>query len=230
MPQILTLSIHLDAQEYHDILARIRSFLAGARNQSTLQEAMNMLTEAKRCATAMQGLAEVEGNVLRIQESKNLLQRDIGPLSKEVQRQLNECQSQELMAGTPADMGAGGGGGGGYQPPDFAYSDMDSLIRSSEDLLRESHSIMYETEHIGNTTLLQMGRQREQLENTNRHLQAVQQVAEQAKNILTGLGRRALKNKLALYCMIGMLGWANLYVLHLIYKKHHKGSGGGGNP
>jgi vesicle transport through interaction with t-SNAREs protein 1 len=185
-----------------------------------------MLNEAKRCATAMQGLAEVEGNSLRVQESKNLLQRDIGPLSREVQRQLNECQSQELMSGSTSP-----GGGGGYQPPDLesAYTDMDSLIRSSENLLRESHSIMYETEHIGNTTLLQMGRQREQLENTNRHLEAVKQVAEQAKNILTGLGRRALKNKLALYCMIGLLGWANLYVLHLIYKKHHKGSGSG-NP
>ncbi|GKY92679.1 hypothetical protein MPSEU_000238000 [Mayamaea pseudoterrestris] len=212
-------------REYHDILARIRNFLAGARNYATLQEAQSMLNEAKRCATAMQGLAEVEGNSLRVQESRNLLQRDIGPLSREVQRQLNECQTQELMGGTTMSSS----GGGGYQPPDLEsnYTDMDSLIRSSEDLLRESHSIMYETEHIGNTTLLQMGRQREQLENTNRHLQAVRQVAEQAKNILTGLGRRALKNKIALYCMIALLAWANLYVLHLIYKKPHKGSSGG---
>lgn len=156
----------------------------------------------------MQGLAEVQGNPVRIQESKNLLQRDIGPLSKEVQRQLNEFQSEELI--------------GGYQPPDIesAYTDMDSLIQSSESLLRETHSIMYETEHIGNTTLLQMGRQREQLENTNSHLQAVKQVATQAKNILTGLSRRALKSKLALYVMIALMAWANLHVLYLIYKKH----------
>jgi vesicle transport through interaction with t-SNAREs protein 1 len=160
----------------------------------------------------MQALAELEGNPLRLQESKYLLQRDISPLSREVQRQLNEHQSEELV------------GGVGYQPPDLenGSTDMDSLIRSSEDLLRESHSIMYETEHIGNTTLLQMGRQREQLENTNSHLRAVQQVAVQAKNILTGLSRRALKNKLALYAMIGLLAWANMYVVYLIYKRHQR--------
>lgn len=176
----------------------------------------------------MQGLAEVEGNSLRVQESKNFLLRDISPLSKEVQRQLNEAQSQELMSGASTASSPSAS----YQPPDLEsnYSDMDSLIRSSENLLRESQSVMYETEHLGNTTLLQMGRQREQIENAHQSLQAVRQVAEQAKNILTGLGRRALKNKLALYVMIALLGWANLHVLYLIYQKHYKGKGDGNQP
>lgn len=159
----------------------------------------------------MQGLAEIEGNALRTSEAKILIQRDINPLAKEVARALNEMGREELF----------------YQAPDiegganFDYSQMDSLIQSSDDLLRESQSILAETEQIGTSTLHQMGRQREQIENANRHVEAVRNVASQANRILRGLSRKALKNKLFLYILISVLAGANLYVLYCIYKKHH---------
>ena len=53
-------------------------------------------------------------------------------------------------------------------------SDYESLITSSESLLREAQSILAETEHIGNRILLQMGQQRKQLETTSSHLDSVQ--------------------------------------------------------
>lgn len=191
-------------------LSRIRGFLAGARSRTTLTESERLLQDAKKCATAMQGLAEVEGNALRVTDAKNLLQRDIQPLAKEIQRALNDMGREDLFAS--------------YQPPDVeggaTYSDLDSLIQSSDDLLRQSQSILAETEHIGTGTLHQMGRQREQLYNAHRSLEGVQRVALEAKNILTRMSRQALKNKLVLYFLIALLGSANLYVLYLILKKH----------
>jgi len=158
----------------------------------------------------MQGLAEVEGDQHRAQEARQKVERDIGPLSKEIKRQLNEMGREELF----------------YQAPDIeqgsSTSDLDSLIRNSDDLLRESQSILAETEQIGTSTLHQMGRQREQLQNANTSLEAVQNVAIQAKNILSGMARKALKSKLCLYFMIAVLGFLNLFVLYRIYKKHHQ--------
>ena len=113
---------------------------------------------------------------------------------------------------------------------------MDSLIHSSDALLRESQSILMETEQIGTATLQQMGRQREQLENSNRHLDAVRAATLQAKNILVSMSWRAWRSKIALYVMIAILGFANFYVLvHNFKKKHHKddednGSDDGDNP
>lgn len=54
------------------------------------------------------------------------LERDIGPLAKEVQRALNDTGREELFYQAPT---AGGGN-----------RDMESLIQSSDDLLRESHA------------------------------------------------------------------------------------------
>lgn len=158
----------------------------------------------------MQGIAEIEGNVMRVTEARKLLERDIGPLAKEVKRALNEMGREELF----------------YQSPDIEHSspyqsDMDSLIQSSDDLLRESQSILMETEYIGDQTLQQMGRQREQLRNAGGSLEVVQNAAGQARRILTNMSRRACRSRLALYVMIGTLAAANLFVLYRIYKKHH---------
>jgi vesicle transport through interaction with t-SNAREs 1 len=166
----------------------------------------------------MQGLAEVDGNAIHVRQAQQLLERDIGPLAKEVKRALDGMGRDELFSSSyraPPDIEYGGGG----------LSDglmMDSLIQSSDALLRESQSILAETEQIGTTTLFQMGRQREQLQNTNRHLNSVQEIAVQAKNILTAMSRRACRSRLALYCMIGTLIFANFYVIYRIYKKHHR--------
>ena len=94
----------------------------------------------------MQGLAEVEGNPMKIREASQKIERDVGPLSREVARALQG--------------GNGNGNGNGndsseqgnreelfYQAPeingrDYGYNsgDMESLIGSSEDMLRESLS------------------------------------------------------------------------------------------
>lgn len=193
-------------------MSRIRSFLAGStRNQSTLTECERLLREARRCATAMQGLAEIAGNAMRVTEARNLVERDIYPLEQEVKKQLYSMGREELMMQ--------------YQAPDIEggnnNTDLDSLIQSSDDLLRESQSILAETEEIGTHVLHQMGRQREQIQNSNQHLDAVRNVTIQAKNILTSMSIRAWKSKIALYCMILLLGAVNLYVIYRIFKKHH---------
>lgn len=167
----------------------------------------------------MQAMSEVEGNPLRINEAKNLLIRDIQPLSAEVERQLHEMGRKELF----------------YQAPDIegghAGNDLDALIHSSDSLLRESQSILAETEQIGTSTLHQMGRQREQLENSNRNLDALRAATIQAKNILVSMSWRAWRSKMALYCMIAILAFANLYVLYKSFtKKKHDGDDGDGNP
>ena len=219
-------------------MSRIRSYLAGSsRSRTIMIECDRRLSDAKRCATAMQAMAEIEGNALRTAEAKNLLERDIAPLSKEIQRHLAttnpannnnnnntanpttaptiEQQRQELF----------------YQAPDIESnnnnnnnnnSDMDALIQSSDDLLRDSQSILAETEEIGTRTLHQLGRQREQIENSNQQLNAIQTTTQRATAILSGMMYRAWKSKVSLYCMILLLTCANAFVLYRIYKKHHR--------
>mmetsp|Transcript_10994 Transcript_10994/g.20933 ORF Transcript_10994/g.20933 Transcript_10994/m.20933 type:complete len:219 (-) Transcript_10994:439-1095(-) len=199
-------------REYNACLSRIRSFLAGTRSRSTLTECQRLIEEAKKAAGAMQAMAEVEGNPLKVREAKNLLDRDIQPLAKEIEKQLNEMSRQELFYQAPDIESAGSGGN---------YSDLDSLIHSSDALLRESQSILAETEQIGTATLQQMGRQREQLENSNRSLDAVLAATLKAKNILVSMSWRAWKSKFGLYCMITLLSVANLYVLVRNFKKKH---------
>lgn len=154
----------------------------------------------------MQGLAQVQGDNLRIQESQQRLNRDIAPLQDEIQRQLNEMNRESLF----------------YQAPDIENQDSTALLmQSSDDLLRDSQRILAETEYIGNNTLLQMGRQREQLESANENIRAVVNIAQQAKTILVSMSRRAFRNRFCLYGMIASLIWANLYVLYRIYRKNY---------
>ena len=117
-------------KEYNGYLSKIRSYLAGNRSRQTLTECERLLDEARKCATAMQGLAEVEGNPNRVMESKQRIERDIGPLSREVKRQLNEMGRQDLFHG-----------GGGYNAPNMmeqGHGDMDRLLSDSEAMLRDS--------------------------------------------------------------------------------------------
>ena len=164
----------------------------------------------------MQAMAEVQGNPMLVREAKNLLERDIQPLSAEVERQLHEMGRDELF----------------YQAPDIeggGSNDLDALIHSSDSLLRESQSILAETEYIGNQTLQQMGRQREQLENANGNLDAVMSATLQAKKILVSMSWRVWKSKIGLYCLITLLTAANLYVLVHNYQKKHPGKSDDGD-
>jgi vesicle transport through interaction with t-SNAREs 1 len=209
-------------------LSRIRSYFAApVRDPVTLQECERLLQQAKQCATAMQAMAEVEGNELRMQTARHLLERDIGPLSKEIQRTLQTMQQQtrrdELLTSSRS--------ASTYQAPrpldlEFGGTDMDALIQSSDDLLRESQSILVETEQIGDQTIHQLHRQREQLSNAHRSLQVVQAAMEQSGRLLKSMSRRACRSRLFLHMMIGTLIALNLFVLYCIYEKHahHKSS------
>eukprot|EP00934_Nitzschia_sp_Nitz4_P007958 Nitzschia sp. Nitz4//scaffold38_size140716//111425//112328//NITZ4_003163-RA/size140716-augustus-gene-0.138-mRNA-1//-1//CDS//3329550126//7948//frame0 len=192
-------------KEYNEHLSKIRTFLAGTRTRGTLEECERLLGSAKKCATAMQGLAEVEGNPMKIREASQRVERDIGPLSKEIQRALNDGNREDLFYQAPNAMGSPG-------------RDMESLIASSDDMLRESQALAMETEQIGNATLSQMTRQREQLQNANSNVDATLAVAQQAGVILRGMSRKAFRNKLFLYCMIGVLLVANFYALKRLFK------------
>ncbi|KAL7578736.1 hypothetical protein ACA910_015969 [Epithemia clementina (nom. ined.)] len=215
-------------REYNVSLSRIRSYLAGStRNRTIMIECDRRLSDAKRCATAMAAMAEIEGNAMRMAEAQSLLERDIGPLGKEIQRQLGATSTvqqqqqhhhqhrQELFYQAP-DIESGNRG-------DHNDGMLDSLIQSSDDLLRDSQAILAETEEIGTRTLHQMGRQREQIENSNQHLTALQAATHKAKSILSSMVYRAWRSKMALYVMIVVLTGANLYALYyILILKHQK--------
>mmetsp|Transcript_51850 Transcript_51850/g.77506 ORF Transcript_51850/g.77506 Transcript_51850/m.77506 type:complete len:194 (-) Transcript_51850:760-1341(-) len=172
-------------REYNTYLSRTRSFLASTRSVSTLRECERLLREAKRCAHAMQGLAELDGDMLKIAEANRRISRDITPLSREVAMAL--------------DMKRGGGssiaqrdelfGRSQYTSPSLdeetgAASDTQSLLYSSESLLLESQALCAESEAIGASTLETMGRQREQLENAAFHLEGTHAKIYQARQIM----------------------------------------------
>jgi len=79
--------------EYDTNLSRVRAFLSSTRSISTLQESERLLREARRCATAMQGLAEVEGDAAKVQESKRRMEQEVRPLAEEVVRALEAKRS-----------------------------------------------------------------------------------------------------------------------------------------
>lgn len=201
-----TLTTHTLLQEYQACLSRIRSYLAGNRNKTTLSECERILQQASANVVAMQRIAQEAGDGMRLAETQQRLDRDIAPLQGEIQRQLNEMDRQSLF----------------YEAPGAEASyDTAALIQSSDDLLLESQQILAETEYIGNNTLLQMGRQREQLESTNENIRAVVHIVQQARTILVSMSRRAFRNRACLWAMIVALVWANGYVLYRSYRKSH---------
>ena len=78
----------------------------------------------------MLGLAEVAGDAMKIREASLRIERDVVPLSREVTRALsgaNDGGREELFyQAAPAN--------------NYNRGDMESLIGSSEDMLRESLS------------------------------------------------------------------------------------------
>jgi vesicle transport through interaction with t-SNAREs protein 1 len=136
-------------------------------------------------------------------EASKRLERDIAPLSKEVQRALTVENREDLF----------------YQAPGNDNRDMESLIASSDDLLRESQALCLETEQVGNSTIQQMEHQREQLENTRSNIEATREIAEQAAVVLSAISRKAFNNKLFLYVMIGGLLVANFFTLLKIFRR-----------
>lgn len=79
----------------------------------------------------MQGLAEVEGNPMKIREASQRIDRDIAPLAREVSRALQDSSNggrEELFYQAPVRNG------------DSMGPDMEALIGNSDHLLRESLS------------------------------------------------------------------------------------------
>lgn len=215
-------------REYNATLSRVRGYLAqhgGSRNEGTLRECDRLLKEARHLATAMQGLAEVEGNAMRVRETQLLIERDLSPLQKEIQRSLMSVQRNSSTGNVNQQQQQQQRQELFYQPPNTMQQhqqqqDMESLIRSSESMLLESQTVLAETEHIGANTLHQMGQQREQLQNANANARAVQDVAIQAGMVLTNMSRKTCRSKLALYTIIFTLLIANLWVIIKICTKN----------
>jgi hypothetical protein len=80
-------------------------------------------------------------------------------------------------------------------------------------------SLTMETEQIGNDTIGQMTRQREQIQGANSNARRTREIAEQASVVLTDMGRKAFRSKLVLYIMIGVLIMANLWAFIRMLKK-----------
>ena len=77
-----------------------------------------------------------------------------------------------------------------------------------------------ETEQIGNSTLEQMGRQREQLQGANANIARTREIVQQAGLVLTEMSRKAFNNKIALYGMVGILIFGNFWALTRLFNKH----------
>jgi len=76
-----------------------------------------------------------------------------------------------------------------------------------------------ETEQIGNNTMEQMGRQREQLQGANANIIRTREIAEQASSVLLEMSRKAFKNKLFLYVMVAILIFGNFWALSRLFRK-----------
>jgi hypothetical protein len=76
-----------------------------------------------------------------------------------------------------------------------------------------------ETERVGNDTIGQMSRQREQIENANSNATRTRQIAEQATIVVRDMSRKALRNRMCLYIMIAFLIVGNLWAFVRLLKK-----------
>lgn len=231
-------------REYDGYLSRVRSFLASTRSASTLRECERVLREARRCAVAMAGLAEVEGDPARVGEARRRMEQEVRPLSDEVRRALEERQQLGGGAGSGASaateeaqrselFGGGSAARGGYRAPTLGGEDVGGggddeegqasvapdYLQESERLLLESQALCADSEQVGASTLQAMGQQREQLEGAAERLGQAKAAAEEATRILRVMGGRALRNRLFLQGVIAALIAGNLLVLYRIFRK-----------
>mmetsp|Transcript_27193 Transcript_27193/g.57386 ORF Transcript_27193/g.57386 Transcript_27193/m.57386 type:complete len:259 (-) Transcript_27193:63-839(-) len=124
----------------------------------------------------------------------------------------------------------------GYAPPSMGGDDLETgegdyslnapltateqRMRDSEHLLRETQALCADSEQIGAATLETMGRQREQIERSGGLIQQSLENTEEARRIMKEMTRRALKNKIFLYCIIALLVLANgAVIVHLWRRK-----------
>lgn len=211
-------------QEYDQNLSRVRSFLSSnVRSLTTLRECERLLAQAKRSATAMEHIAEEGGDAFQISESKFRIQRDVMPLMNEVDRALREKEGRgdgndDLESDEQRRMLFSGSAG--YRAPSMNDGDdMEMLIQNSNNLLQDSHALCNESEQMGAETLYSMNRQRDQLNNASSHLAGARAHVDRARVMLGSMTRKAVRNKLFLKGIIGILILANSLVLFAIIKR-----------
>lgn len=81
-----------------------------------------------------------------------------------------------------------------------------------------------ESERIGNSTLEQMGRQREQLMGANANIARTREIVQQARVVLTEIGRKAFNNKLFLRGLVGFLIFLNFWAFTRVLRKDKSGA------
>jgi len=247
---------------YNTHLSKVRAFLAApANNQnppayaSDVSSCEQALHDAKQCITAMRGLAEIEGDPFKAEETKRKLERDVGPLEEEMRARKKAANggggrmSSVFHRSNAARAGGGGRSGttsderylfgnndGAYAAPsvmsglsdDFETGEgsltapltiFEQRARDSERMLRETQALCAESEQVGTATLETMGRQREQIERSSGLIGQSMENVQQAKQIMQYMAHRALKNKIVLYCIIGLLVFANGGVLVHLWRR-----------
>ena len=122
-------------QDYYSSLTNIRSLLASQRTVAQLSECQSLLITARTAATALQALAEVEGDYVTIQQAQARFDHDLTPLQAEISR--GTTTMNVTANGNTAEQ-------------DFFYRnndleqqgllDTEALMQSSHDLLRESQA------------------------------------------------------------------------------------------
>mmetsp|Transcript_20749 Transcript_20749/g.29582 ORF Transcript_20749/g.29582 Transcript_20749/m.29582 type:complete len:226 (+) Transcript_20749:94-771(+) len=205
-------------QEYNSALAKVRSFLA-CPAESSLSECEAWLQMARSCLTAMQGLSEIENDVVKLQATKQLFAREVTPLANEVRRVKDKAiilqkQQNSLFQGkktqeyVPPVIIEGGGDEG---------DETQALLLASRDMLFESQALCVESEGIGQNVIRTMSSQRQQLEMSSARLQGTISNMDQARQVLKQIGQKALRNKIFLYVVIILLLFANAYALYRIF-------------
>ncbi|KAL9182484.1 hypothetical protein ACHAXT_013136 [Thalassiosira profunda] len=212
---------------------------------TNLSQCEQALQSAKKCIHAMQGLAEIEGDPFKAEEAKRKLEREIGPLEGE----LRGRKSSGGGGGLAAVFKRGGGqtstssdekylfgnNRSSYNPPQMGDGDGDlefgegsltapltateQRMRDSEHLLRETQALCAESEQIGASTLETMGRQREQIERSAGLVERALEDTRQARQSMKEMAKRALRNKIFLYCVIALLLLANGAVLVHLWRR-----------
>lgn len=234
-------------KEYNAHLGEVRKFLASSSNAGTsIESCERALRSAKTCISAMQGMAEVEGDPFKAAEAKRRLEREVSPLEVEIRGRENK---QLNGGGGGFGWGSGGGGGGGtdylfgnrnsYAPPRSAFAsdddfgaaadgegsmvapltETDHRMMDSERLLWETQALCAESEQIGASTLETMGRQGEQLNTASGLIEETLARTEEARQIMKEMAYRMLRNKLFLYCVIALLVLANGGVMIHLWRR-----------
>lgn len=124
-------------QDYQSTLTQIRSLLASKRSAANLTECQRLLRMARTAATALQALAEVDGDYVRIQHAQARLDRELTPLQLEISRGGNNSNNNNSSAASANNDDLF------YRPTDLEQQgmlDTEALMASSHALLRESQA------------------------------------------------------------------------------------------